>query len=257
MKLSIVTVNKDNAKGLSQTIQSIRKQSFQDFELIIIDGNSSDNSKAIIEFNKDIISKSISEPDNGVYDAMNKALPLCKGEYIIFMNSGDMFYNSNTLQNIFKAHPKDDIIYGDVYFDKLVHANKDIHSLQDFYCKSPFCHQAVFTRTLLAQKIRFDTNYKVVADWIMFVNLFIQGHKFQYIPEIIARCETGGISSNYKKNTEERLHFLSTIYPQYILEDYQELLEIKKGVLWNYYQKVEKTKKIKYWIFKLLKFLHI
>ena len=61
MKLSIVTVNKDNAKGLSQTIQSIRKQSFQDFELIIIDGNSSDNSKAIIEFNKDIISKSITD----------------------------------------------------------------------------------------------------------------------------------------------------------------------------------------------------
>lgn len=257
MKVSIVTVNKNNGVGLQKTINSVHNQTYKDFEFIVIDGDSSDDSKDIIKANKDIITVSISEPDAGIYDAMNKSLSMCHGDYVIFMNSGDCFYDANTLQNVFSTNSMSDVIYGDVYFDELSFANKNIHSLQDFYCRSPFCHQGVFTRTDLANTLKFDINYRIVADWIMFLQLFVRGYSFQYVPIVVARCESGGISSDYTKNTEERLRFLSSLYPSYILKDYQELQRIKSGVLWNYYQRLEKTKKIKYYVLKLLQLFQI
>lgn len=253
MKLSIVTVNKNNSIGLKETIDSVRSQLFKDFEFIIIDGDSTDDSKNIINNNKDIINESVSEADNGVYDAMNKALKMCNGEYVIFMNSGDKFYDPSTLKNVFSKDYKSDVLYGDVYFDKFYLANKNIKSLQDFYCRSPFCHQGAFTRTELARKIKFNTDYRIVSDWIMFYQLFTNGYTFEYVPEIIAKCERGGLSSNFKRNNEERIKYLSNIYPQYILNDYNELNKIKSGTLWDYYQRLENTKKIKYYILKLLK----
>jgi glycosyltransferase involved in cell wall biosynthesis len=97
MRFSIITINYNNALGLIKTIESVKIQLFNDFEFIIIDGNSSDNSKEVIKENLNSISYWVSENDNGVYHAMNKGLKIAKGEYCIFLNSGDYFYNSNVL----------------------------------------------------------------------------------------------------------------------------------------------------------------
>ena len=98
MKYSIITVNLNNARGLEDTIQSVVNQTCRDYEFLIIDGGSSDNSTSIIEHYKNQIDYWISEPDNGIFNAMNKGIIASKGDYLIFMNSGDCFYNEKVLE---------------------------------------------------------------------------------------------------------------------------------------------------------------
>ena len=100
IKISIITINYNDAKGLYKTIQSVINQSFDNYEFIIIDGGSTDDSLTIIDQYKTKIDYFISEPDTGVYNAMNKGIKIAKGEYLIFMNSGDGFYDENVLSKV-------------------------------------------------------------------------------------------------------------------------------------------------------------
>jgi len=99
--LSIITVNLNNEVGLSKTIESVQNQTYRDYEYIIIDGGSIDGSLNILNEYSQIFTHWVSEPDSGIYDAMNKGIKFAKGEWIIFMNSGDFFANKNVLENIF------------------------------------------------------------------------------------------------------------------------------------------------------------
>lgn len=258
MKVSIVTINLNNAIGIKNTIQSIRLQSFQDYEFIVTDGLSTDDSLDVIKANEDIVDSWVSEKDCGIYDAMNKSLQRCHGEYVIFMNSGDCFYDERVLENVFTSSTTEDVIYGDVILGTFRHANPSITSLQDFYCKSPFCHQAVFVKLSIAKRYGFDTDYRIVADWKMFYQIFVHNGSFRYVPVTIARCDDAGISNiDVRKNNAERMRFFKTMYPDYILRDYDELIEIKNGILWKYYQKLDRSKKLKYYVLTLLRILKI
>ena len=95
-KVSVITVNYNNLKGLERTISSVLSQSFSDFEYIIVDGGSTDGSKEYIESKQEYINQWVSEKDHGVYNAMNKAIRMAQGEYCIFMNSGDHFFSSQS-----------------------------------------------------------------------------------------------------------------------------------------------------------------
>ena len=99
-KISIITINYNDKIGLSKTINSVLNQSWQKFEFIVIDGGSNDGGLEVIEQHKDKIDYWVSEPDKGVYNAMNKGIKVAKGEYLIFMNSGDTFYDDNVLEKI-------------------------------------------------------------------------------------------------------------------------------------------------------------
>src|SRR5271157_3624714 len=99
-KISIITVVYNGEKVLLRTIESIANQTFRDIEYIIIDGSSKDGTVGIIENNNHSITKWISEPDKGLYDAMNKGLRMARGEYVLFLNAGDQFYEKNTLAKI-------------------------------------------------------------------------------------------------------------------------------------------------------------
>ena len=101
MKVSVITINYNNIQGLKTTIQSVISQSYKDMEYIIVDGGSTDGSVDLGGGCSVKISKCICEPDNGVYNAMNKGVSIASGEYCIFMNSGDSFWNSEVLENIF------------------------------------------------------------------------------------------------------------------------------------------------------------
>ena len=111
-KLSIITINLNNKAGLEKTINSVLGQSYKDYQFIIIDGGSSDGSKAVLEHidNKNTIV--ISEKDNGIYDAMNKGINLAKGEYLLFLNSGDSLNVPTTLSEVFSKEIETDILYG-------------------------------------------------------------------------------------------------------------------------------------------------
>lgn len=103
MKISVITVNYNNKKGLEATINSVISQKYLDFEFIIVDGNSNDGSKDIIYKKRNYITKWISEPDSGIYNAMNKGVKMSTGDYLIFMNSGDEFYDTQVLDKIAKV----------------------------------------------------------------------------------------------------------------------------------------------------------
>ena len=119
MKLSIITINKDNAEGLQKTLDSVACQTWHDFEHIIVDGASADSSVDIIRnYAADVHPypvKWLSEPDTGIYNAMNKGIRMANGEYCLFLNSGDYLYAENVLESVFDKKCKSDIFYGNYY----------------------------------------------------------------------------------------------------------------------------------------------
>ena len=117
MQLSIITINYNNGDGLQRTIESVIKQNFKSYEYIVIDGGSTDKSIDVIKRNKNHINYWISEPDTGIYNAMNKGIRKATGEYLIMINSGDVLVNEDVLDTVFKKNNNSDIIYGDVLWN--------------------------------------------------------------------------------------------------------------------------------------------
>src|SRR5688500_16281265 len=121
VKLSIITINFNNKPGLEQTIRSVQAQNSDQIEYLIIDGNSTDGSRELIETNNEIVNYWVSEPDNGIYDAMNKGIKQATGDYLMFLNSGDYLLEHSTIQNCFdfiEKNPGAEIYYGDIFWVK-------------------------------------------------------------------------------------------------------------------------------------------
>ena len=117
-KLSIITINKNNAIGLEKTIQSVINQTYFDkIEYIVIDGLSTDGSSMIIDKYKDYFSYWVSEEDNGIYDAMNKGTNVATGEYLLFLNSGDVLYHNNIIKEVYNELKSYYIVYGGVEYE--------------------------------------------------------------------------------------------------------------------------------------------
>lgn len=113
MLFSIITVNLNNYCGLLKTIKSVVEQTFRDYEWIIIDGGSTDGSKQLIEQYSQFISYWVSEPDTGIYNAMNKGIRVSSGDYLLFLNSGDWLASPTVLEDVYKTAPTVDFVYGD------------------------------------------------------------------------------------------------------------------------------------------------
>lgn len=208
MKLSIVTINYNNLKGLRKTMQSVFEQTWKDFEYIIIDGGSNDGSKEWIEQNSDKITNWISEPDNGIYHAMNKGIIVAKGEYLLLLNSGDWFFDREILSNFMKDLGDYDIIYGNKinYFsdDKIIEEKSP--TLIDFYVFAfsySLPHQAtIIRRSLFSEMGLYDENLKIVSDW-KFALLAIFKHNYKYFHKDINLIyyDMNGVSSTEKHNS--------------------------------------------------------
>ena len=116
MKISIITINYNDAKGLKRTIESVKSQIYKDFEHIIIDGDSCDGSKDIINENAELFSYWCSESDRGRYNAMNKGIAHASGDYLLFLNSGDYLSDDNVLKDFSMSLSNKDIVYGDLFY---------------------------------------------------------------------------------------------------------------------------------------------
>ena len=204
MKLSIITINRNNASGLKKTIESVVSQSFKDFEYIVIDGASTDESVDIIKLYSDKISYWVSEPDTGIYNAMNKGIKLAKGEYTLMLNSGDYLVNDKVIQNIIPFLDDIDIVQGNTIIicsgkDKILkgYGKSDI-SFCEVY-KGNFLHQATFAKKELFTKYGyFDENYKIGGDTVFFLKSLGFGNAtFKYVDVSIAYFDTQGISSSH------------------------------------------------------------
>jgi len=230
MKLSIITVNFNDAKGLERTIKSVISQTFHDYEFIIIDGGSTDGSVDIIKKYEIYVNYWVSESDKGIYSGMNKGVAQAHGTYCNFMNSGDCYYKDSTLENIFKNNINTDIFVGDAIF----YANgaltdsrpsRDI-SLYHFY-SSALPHQASFIKTTLLQNCPYDEKLKIVSDWKFFIQTIIIGNcSFKYIDCIVAKYDNHGISStNQMKMKIEKENVLLSFFPPRLLADYHYMKE--------------------------------
>lgn len=202
-KVTIVTIVYNGVESLEETILSVINQSYTDFEYLIIDGGSTDGTLDIIKKYEKHITSWISEPDKGIFDAMNKGLQRASGEWLNFMNSGDMFYSLSVLNDIFvKDLGVYDLIYGDVcLFDE--------NDKYFFKCKTnsykinlnAICHQSVFIKREIHPL--FSLDYKLSADHAVIYD-FIKYKKIFYFNNYISKILIGGVSSNLKATRKEK-----------------------------------------------------
>jgi len=222
-KLSIITVNRNNAGGLRKTIDSVTAQTFTGYEFIIIDGASEDESPSIINVHAGKLTYWISEPDNGTYAAMNKGIRAATGEYCLFLNSGDFLIHPGVLEDIFNKDITADIISGNVL--KIRPNNKyrrvsspesvSLHKL----CIHSLPHQAtLIRRSLFEETGYYNESYRIVSDWEFFLKaLVIQGKSYQHIDLDFSYFRIGGVSSsseNFALSREESFDCLKRLFPK-------------------------------------------
>lgn len=187
-KISIITVVYNGEAVVEDTIKSVLEQDYPNIEYWIIDGASKDKTLGIINKYASHI-KLISEPDKGVYDAMNKGIDSATGEWILFMNAGDYFYSTTSVSDIFSKNEIQDnisVVYGDAEFRLkniayISEASDEVTT--DRYM--PFSHQAAFTRTGVTKQTKFDLEYKIAADTAFFLRLVTKGHRMMHIPVVV------------------------------------------------------------------------
>ncbi len=202
--VTIITICYNNAHFIERTIQSVLSQDFKDFEYIIIDGGSTDGTKEIIQKYADMINFWCSEPDKGIYDAMNKGIIHANGEWINFMNSGDYFSSNTILSEVGlpEISDKAKVVYGDV---QMVYSDRSIlrraYPLRTMNYRMPFCHQATFVRREILKQYMFDLRYRIGADYKLFYSIYhsFGSSAFRYLPICVAKCDaTDSLSQKNK-----------------------------------------------------------
>ena len=198
--ISVVTVCYNAQNLIEKTIQSVIEQNFADKEYIVIDGYSNDKTNQIIDKYRNKIDIFVSEPDSGIYNAMNKAVDLVSGDWIIFMNAGDTFAEKDVLTKVRQyLNDKTDVVYGNILKKKedlliLKEAHKEIREIH----RMPFCHQAVFTRTTLLKRYHFDEKYRLSSDFKFYKELINNGISFNKIDTPIAIYDHSGLSNTQR-----------------------------------------------------------
>lgn len=231
-KLSIITVNLNNRDGLQHTIDSVVSQTFTDYEWIIIDGGSTDGSRELIEQYQDHFAYWCSEPDKGIYNAMNKGIAHTKGEWLQFLNSGDCLFEPTTLSKVFLQKHNADILYGnykqysgDTIVDRIVTEKITLSYLLEFN----ICHQSSFLKKNIFSNRRYNESYKITSDWLLFLQLVFENSVFEFVPLFIACCEKDGTTyNNIDIALFEREQIKEKYIPYHIKDDIKSLLDYKE-----------------------------
>ena len=217
--ISVITVVFNNVKDIERTIKSVVNQTYSKIEYIVIDGGSTDGTLEIINRYKVQIAHLVSEPDNGIYDAMNKALDISTGDYVVFINSGDEIYDVNTIQNVFSKEKDADIYYGETeMFDSTWnslgqrrHSVPQSLSLNSFRFGMSVSHQAIYIRRAIAS--HYNLSYKLSADIDWILDALIKAKKVVNTKMYVAKYLVGGMSKKkHRESLIERFHIFSKYY---------------------------------------------
>lgn len=243
-KLSIITINLNNAEGLAKTIESVLNQSFKDFEYIIIDGASTDNSPQIIASIQDRLAYYVSEPDRNVYHAMNKGTAQASGIYCLYLNSGDCLASATILDELFAFNPTEDIVYCNDY---AVHASGEIEkriypdllSFKYLYCTSIAHQSTIIKKNILISCDGYDERYRLIADWeFFFKSIIIKNVIYRHLPLFMTLFDMGGIGTTPKLSEERKAEWRAILYQHVprVIDDYEalkqesiEFSELKNG----------------------------
>lgn len=228
-KISIITVNYNNADGLDRTITSVLEQDVQELEYLVIDGASTDGSLEVIKRYQDKLDVWYSAPDNGVYQAMNRGVDRATGEFVLFLNSGDCFVSNDVLKQVLPHLGLGAIYYGDLMFVQGQKERRQTYPKQlDFryFLTRSLPHPGSFIRRSLFDSIfRYSEQYKIVSDWEFFIYAVLkQKVIYQHLDLLISRFELDGMSNdpaNKKQIEQERAKVIQHRFPER-LEEYQQ-----------------------------------
>lgn len=207
MKLSIITICYNDRHGLQQTLESVKNQSVHDFQYIVIDGASTDGSVDLLTSYAHFIDYSVSEPDSGIYNAMNKGIRKAEGEYCLFMNAGDTLYACDTIEQVLLQLDGTDFLSGDticVFSDGKTKIWKAVNHASTYLMSMySLSHQATFIKTELLKKRPYREDLKVVSDWEqMFYELIICDRTYKRLNLNICKFAQGGVSSAQAETRE-------------------------------------------------------
>ncbi len=235
MKLSIITINRNNAAGLEKTIKSVASQTFKEFEYVVVDGASTDGSVDVIKKLEPWFAhmKWVSEPDKGIYNAMNKGIHMASGEYVQILNSGDCLASEEVTEQMLEAAAKagnPSIMYGNmvkcfpdgrIMVDKCF-AGQEITML-GLYTGSLNHDPAYIRRDLFEKYGYYDESLKIVSDWKWFLQAIVLGvEKPHYIDLDVTLFDMTGVSeTNKTMGKEERKRVLEQLVPEAVLNDYE------------------------------------
>lgn len=259
MKLSIITINKDNAEGLQKTLDSVACQVWHDFEHIIVDGASKDCSVNIIRnYEADAHPypvKWLSEPDSGIYNAMNKGIRMANGEYLLFLNSGDFLYNNTALNDVFSITFTEDIVTTD-----FIASTGELGDMPDSVdiirmWTTTIAHQSTFHKSTLFKSKGYNENYNYVSDWIfLFEQLILKGASYRKLDVLLNGCQPG---SCYDTSAipNERNKYLTQKFPNEIYCAIDNYVKIKNSTEYYEYLQIRKNKYLRK-IFKICISIH-
>lgn len=255
MKLSIITVNYNDAVGLEKTIKSVITQTYRDYEFIIIDGGSTDDSVDVIKRYSDYIDYWVSERDGGIYPGMNKGIRAAKGDYLNFMNSGDCFHSPGVLEQIFSLDSDADIITGAHAESPHPNVGKDGVTMLSLYTGA-VDHQASFIKREMALRHPYDERYRIVSDWKFFIEaLVLDNCTFYYTDIVVVDVDPTGISNtNGVLDRKERDEVLHELFSQRVLDDYRLMASIHPDML-KLAPRINKSQSIQNAIMRLARLL--
>lgn len=265
--ISVITINYNNVEGLKKTMTSVFEQTSKDFEYIIIDGGSTDGSAAFIESHNDKITYWVSEPDTGIFNAMNKGILKSKGKYLQFLNSGDWLFDKNVLDSISSKLVDCDVLYGNVIKVKpngenyLEKSPQEKEITLDTFFRGTLSHGSSFIeRNLFNQYGLYDEELKIVSDWKFFlIALGLNNSKVKFVDiEVLFFDMTGVSNTNIELREFERHQVLTKIIPNPIYADYKELMIARTNFRSNRFKMLlelenfKVAKKINYLVFRIL-----
>jgi glycosyltransferase involved in cell wall biosynthesis len=219
MKISIISINLNNRAGLERTMTSVFGQTFTDYEYLIIDGASTDGSTDLIRSHASRLAYWVSEKDSGIYNAMNKGIRNSRGQYLLFLNSGDFLCDPTILQTVADQGLSEDVIYGDLKYednDQPLHL-PDTISLSTFLGPSIGHGASLIKRDLFDKYGLYNENYKIVSDWEFFIEIFIRHNcTYRHVDRVFTVYQAGGVSVNrahLETQANERKAVLKRIFP--------------------------------------------
>lgn len=212
MKISIITVAFNAAPTIADTLESVAAQTHPDIEHIVVDGASTDGTLGVLKRHGRRVARLISEPDQGIYDAMNKGLRLATGEVIGFLNADDVYADAGVLERVSEIMEREklDALFGDAEFVSPTHPGRLLRRYRSERFRSDRiawgwmpAHPTLFLRCQVYERFgQFRTDYRIAGDFELVARMFHGGTlSYRHVPEVLVRMRTGGISTGGWRNT--------------------------------------------------------
>ena len=217
---TIITVCFNEVGNIKKTLESSVNQTFTDYELIVVDGGSTDGTKEIFQQFAKYLSWWCSEPDKGIYNAMNKGVSHATGDYVIFMNAGDWFYNDHVLENVYQNEMNADVIEGHtIRTDKMKRLKPLYDDIFERLFSDSISHQSTFIKRELLLSHPYDEKYKIVADWKFWLEtLILEENTYAFIDLDIAYFDMSGISfTQIELRENEREAVYRELFPPHMV----------------------------------------